>query len=63
VNPDFAVDINRINDDVGMQCVYSFPSADRKKSYCLYAAPSADAIREASKQLNVPADGIVESAT
>lgn len=60
MNPDFAADIKRINDDVGAQWLYSFLSADRKKSYCLYAAPSADAIREASKRLNVPADVIVE---
>jgi hypothetical protein len=60
MNPDFAADIKRINDGVGVQWLYSFLSADRKKSYCLDAAPSADAIREASKRLNVPADVIVE---
>jgi hypothetical protein len=60
MNPDFAADIKRVNDDVGVQWLYSCLSADRKKSYCLYAAPSAGAIREASKRLNAPADAIVE---
>jgi precorrin-6x reductase len=60
MNPEFAADIKRVNDDIGVQWLYSFLSADRKKSYCLHAAPSADAVREASKLLNVPADVIVE---
>ena len=60
MNPDIAADIKRNNGDVGVQWLYSFLSADRKKSYCLYAVPNADAIREASKRLNAPTDVIVE---
>lgn len=40
--------------------LFSFLSADKKKTYCLYEAPSAEAIREAARRLNVPADYIVE---
>jgi hypothetical protein len=40
--------------------LFSFLSADKKKSYCLYEAPSAEAIREAARRLNIPADVIVE---
>jgi hypothetical protein len=57
---DRASEIELINADVGVQWLFSFLSADRKKSYCLYEAPSAEAIREAARQANVPADVIVE---
>ena len=51
--------IVRVNDDVGIRWVYSFLSADKKKSYCLYEAPSAEAIIEAAARLGIPADVIV----
>jgi Protein of unknown function (DUF4242) len=57
---DCASEIELINTDVGVQWLFSFLSADRKKSYCLYEAPSAEAIREAALRANVPADVIVE---
>jgi len=53
-------DIRRINDDVGVRWLYSFLSADKKKTYCLYEASDADAIREAARRANLPADLIVE---
>ena len=51
--------IRLVNDDVGVRWIYSFLSADRKKSYCLYEAPSAEAIREAAARAGLPADVIV----
>jgi hypothetical protein len=57
---DRASEIELINTDVGVQWLFSFLSADRKKSYCLYEAPSAESIREAALRANVPADVIVE---
>ena len=51
--------IKAVNDDVGIRWVYSFLSADKKKTYCLYEAPNAEAIREAAARLGVPADVIV----
>jgi hypothetical protein len=57
---DRASEIELINADVGVQWLFSFLSADRKKSYCLYEARSAEAIREAALRTNVPADVIVE---
>jgi len=57
---DRASEIELINADVGVQWLFSFLSADRKKSYCLYEAPNAEAIREAALRANVPADVIVE---
>ena len=52
--------IEEINDDVGVRWIYSFLSADKKKTYCLYEAPSADLIREAARRANVPANAVIE---
>jgi hypothetical protein len=60
VNRDKATEAIQVNADVGIQWLFSFLSADKKKTYCLYEAPSAEAIREAARRLNIPADVIVE---
>jgi Protein of unknown function (DUF4242) len=60
VTRDGVVQSAQVNADVGIQWLFSFLSADKKKTYCLYEAPSAEAIREAARRLNVPADVIVE---
>ena len=52
--------IKLVNDDVGVRWLYSFLSADKKKTYCLYEAPNPEAIREAAARLGIPADVIVE---
>jgi hypothetical protein len=52
--------INRINDEEGVRWLYSFLSADRRKTYCLYEAPSPEAIRRAAARAELPADVIVE---
>ena len=52
--------IKLVNDDVGVKWVYSFLSADKKKTYCLYEAPNPEAIREAARRNGVPADVITE---
>jgi len=40
--------------------LFSFLSADRRRSYCLYEAPSPDQIIAAAKRANVPVDQVVE---
>jgi hypothetical protein len=52
--------IDEINADEGVSWVYSFLSADRRRTYCLYEAPTAEAIMVAAKRANVPADSVVE---
>jgi hypothetical protein len=52
--------IEEINADEGVRWLFSFLSADRRRSYCLYEAPSADAIVAAARRANVPADAVVE---
>jgi len=55
-----AAAVKLINDEVGVSWLFSFLSADKKKTYCLYEAPSAEAIREAARRANLPADVVVE---
>jgi Nickel responsive protein SCO4226-like len=52
--------IEEINADEGVRWLFSFLSADRRRTYCLYEAPSPDTILEAARRNNVPADEIVE---
>ena len=55
-----ADNVRRINDDEGVKWLFSFLSADKRKTYCLYEAPNPEAIRAAALRLGVPADTIVE---
>ncbi len=52
--------INRINDQEGVRWLYSFLSADKRKTYCLYEAPSPEAIRTAAARAGLPADVVIE---
>ncbi|MGH9088407.1 MAG: DUF4242 domain-containing protein [Acidimicrobiales bacterium] len=52
--------INRINEEEGVQWLYSFLSADRRKTYCLYEAPSPEAIDLAAARAGLPANAVVE---
>ena len=52
--------IEEVNADEGVRWLFSFLSADKRRSYCLYEAPSPDAIRLAAARLGLPADVIVE---
>jgi hypothetical protein len=52
--------IEEINGEEGVRWLFSFLSADRRRTYCLYEAPSPEAIRAAARRADVPADRIVE---
>lgn len=52
--------IDDINADEGVNWLFSFLSADRRRTYCLYEAASPDAIIAAAKRAEVPADAVVE---
>ena len=66
----FAEQVDLTNDDIqlieelnageGVRWVFTFLSADRRRSYCLYEAPSPEAILAAAKSANLPADSIIE---
>jgi Nickel responsive protein SCO4226-like len=50
------------NAAAGVKWLYSFLSADKRKTYCLYEAESGDAIREAAARAGLPADIVMELA-
>ena len=52
--------IEEVNSDEGVRWLFSFLSADRRRTYCLYESPSPDAILSAARKANVPADAVVE---
>jgi len=52
--------IEDVNADEGVDWLFTFLTADKRRSYCLYEAPSPDAIMEAARKANVPVDRIVE---
>jgi hypothetical protein len=66
----FAEQIDLTNDDIqlieelnageGVRWVFTFLSADRRRSYCLYEAPSPEAILAAARSAHLPADSIIE---
>lgn len=62
VTRELAEGIVLVNEDVGVSWLFSFLSADKKKTYCLYEASSVQAIRDAAKQAGLPADVIVEES-
>jgi len=60
LTPEAAAQITLINDETGVNWLFSFLSADKKKTYCLYEAQTAEPIREAARRAGIPADVIVE---
>jgi len=52
--------ILEINKEVGVHWLFSFLSADKRKTYCLYEAPSTEALHEAARRLGLPVDVIIE---
>jgi Protein of unknown function (DUF4242) len=52
--------IEEVNGEEGVRWLFSFLSADRRRTYCLYEAASPEAILAAADRAAVPADRIVE---
>jgi len=63
LTPSAASAVKQVNADEGVSWLFSFLSADKRKTYCLYEAPSEEAIRIAARRANVPADVIVPVGT
>jgi hypothetical protein len=49
-----------VNAEEGVEWLFSFLSADRRRSYCLYEAPSPEPLRAAARRAGIPADVITE---
>ena len=52
--------IESVNEEEGVRWLFSFLSADKRKSYCVYEADDPEAILASARRLNVPADSIIE---
>jgi hypothetical protein len=52
--------IEDVNAGEGVSWLFSFLSADRRRTYCLYEAPSPEAIVAAARGNDIPVDKIVE---
>jgi hypothetical protein len=60
LGPDDLGKIKDVNSELNVKWLYSFLTADKRKTYCLYQASSPDLIREAARRLQLPADAILE---
>ena len=52
--------IDEVNLDEDVRWLFSFLSADRRRTYCLYEAPSPEAVMTAARRSNLPADAVTE---
>jgi Protein of unknown function (DUF4242) len=52
--------LEAVNAQEEVRWLYSFLTADRRKTYCLYEAASPEPIRAAARRANIPADVVVE---
>lgn len=52
--------IEAYNNDANLRWLFSFLSADKKKTYCLYEAPDAEALYQQARDLGLPADAVIE---
>jgi hypothetical protein len=53
-------EIEEVNADERVRWLFSFLSADKRRSYCLYEADSPEPILAAARRLGIPADVVVE---
>jgi hypothetical protein len=51
--------IEEVNAEEGVRWLFSFLSADKRRSYCLYEAASPEAILAAAARAGIPADEVV----
>ena len=52
--------VTQVHDELKVNWLFTFLSADKRKSYCLYDARDPEVLREAARRNNVPLDSIVE---
>ena len=60
LTPESVRQVDEVNDEIGVKWLFSFLSADQKKTYCLYEAKDPEALLEQARVLGIPADVIVE---
>lgn len=60
VTSEMIQEIETYNADASLKWLFTFLSAERRKSYCLYEADNPEALRRQAEDLGFPADVIVE---
>lgn len=60
LGPDEVQQVSDVNEEIGINWLFSFLSADQKKTFCLYEAEDSAALQEQAKTMGIPADQIVE---
>ena len=60
VDAESQAEVAQVNEELGLEWLFSFLSADKRKTYCLYQAPNPELIRKAAQRLGIPADEIIE---
>lgn len=60
LGPDEVQQVTEVNDEIGINWLFSFLSADQKKTFCLYEAEDSAALRKQAETMGIPADQIVE---
>jgi hypothetical protein len=60
ISPEVLAEVEAYNARADLKWLFSFLSADQKKTYCLYEANEPDALRRQASDLGLPADTIVE---
>lgn len=59
LTPEGAASVQLVNAEVGVNWLFSFLTADKRKTYCLYEAADEHALREAARRAGIPADVII----
>ena len=59
LTPEGAAAVQLINAEVGVNWLFSFLTADKRKTYCLYESADEEALREAARRNGSPADVII----
>jgi len=52
--------MEEFNESIGVNWLFSFLSADKKRTYCIYEAKDPEILMAHAKELGIPADEIVE---
>lgn len=60
IDQDEISQVRQVAADEGISWIYSFLSADKKKTYCIYEAPSVGAMHEFARRMDVSLGEIIE---
>ena len=62
LTPEGAAAVQLVNAEIGVNWLFSFLTADKRRTYCLYEAADENALREAARRADIPADVIIAAS-